>query len=101
MKSMAPSRQYRLSPLAEADMEDIWTYSSATWSVPQANAYTRDFLTAFADLASGHRQGTPVSARRGYLRLAVGSHAVFYQVNVTTIDIIRVLHQSMDVRRHL
>ena len=82
-------------------MEDIWTYSTSTWSAPQANAYTRDLLTAFEDLASGHRQGTPVSARRGYLRLVIGSHAVFYQVSATTIDIIRVLHQSMDVRRHL
>jgi toxin ParE1/3/4 len=98
---MAASRSFRLSPLAENDMEDVWTYSARQWSLEQAEAYTRELLGAFSDLASGRRTGTPIVARRNYLRLLVGSHAVFYQATETKIDIIRVLHQSMDVRRHL
>ena len=98
---MAPSRTHRLSPLAESDMEDVWTYSAAQWSSVQAEAYTRELLIAFSDLAAGRRVGIPITARRRYLRLLVGSHAIFYQVADTSVDIIRVLHQNMDVRRHL
>ena len=98
---MAASRIHRLSPLAENDMEDVWTYSATQWSTVQAEVYTRDLLVAFADLAAGRRIGVPITARPKYLRLLVGSHAIFYQVTETSIDIIRVLHQSMDVRRHL
>jgi len=98
---MAPSRIHRLSPLAESDMEGVWTYSATQWSSVQAEAYTRELLIAFHDLAAGRRVGTPITARRNYLRLLVGSHAIFYQMTDTSVDIIRVLHQSMDVRRHL
>jgi len=98
---MAPSRTYRLSPLAEVDMEDVWTYSAGQWSTVQAEVYTRDLLVAFSDLAAGRRIGAPITTRHGYLRLLVGSHAIFYRMTDTNVDIIRVLHQSMDVRRQL
>nr|WP_323123832.1 hypothetical protein [Burkholderia alba] len=31
----------------------------------------------------------------------VGSHVVFYRATTATLDVIRVLHQRMDVDRHL
>ncbi|MGZ7177587.1 type II toxin-antitoxin system RelE/ParE family toxin, partial [Burkholderia gladioli] len=31
----------------------------------------------------------------------VGFHVVFYRETTTTLDVIRVLHQRMDVDRHL
>lgn len=82
-------------------MEDVWTYSVAQWSTIQAEVYTRDLLVAFSDLAAGRRIGVPITVRHKYLRLLVGSHAIFYRVTDTSVDIIRVLHQSMDIRRHL
>jgi plasmid stabilization system protein ParE len=36
---MAASAYY-LSPLAEADLEDIWLYTFQTWSSEQADHYT-------------------------------------------------------------
>ena len=97
---MAP-RTYRLSPLADSDMEDIWRYSITRWSEARAESYTRELLSAFADLATGNRAGTPTTARKGYLRLWVGTHAVFYRVRPTRIEIIRVLHQARHFPRHL
>ena len=82
-------------------MENVWAYSAAQWSTLQAEVYTRDLLVAFSDLAAGRRTGVPITARRKYLRLLVGSHAIFYRETETSVDIIRILHQSMDVRRHL
>lgn len=35
------------------------------------------------------------------MRYLVGSHVVFYRETTHTLDVIRVLHQRMDVDRHL
>jgi toxin ParE1/3/4 len=40
--------------------------------------------------------------RAGYRKLAAGSHTLFYRITVEgVIDVVRVLHQRMDVDRHL
>lgn len=98
---MSASRRYRLAPLADRDLEDIWSYSHKNWSEQQADQYIIELMKAFADLAASRRQGTPLAAHRGYLRLVVGSHAIFYRASSDAINIIRILHQSMDTRRHL
>ena len=33
---------YQLTPLAEADLEEIWLYTFRNWSVEQADSYHRD-----------------------------------------------------------
>lgn len=82
-------------------MDEIWAYSAEKWSPVKADAYVRDILVAFADLETGRRNGTPALVRFKYLRLLVGSHIILYQATATNINIIRILHQSMDVRRHV
>lgn len=52
-------------------------------------------------MARGLRQGRPVAFRPGYLKLTVGAHLVFYRKTDTGIDVIRLLHQRMDVETHL
>ena len=52
-------------------------------------------------LASGERQGRKVNVRDGYQKYAVGRHFVFFRMSDIGVDVIRVLHQSMDVERHL
>jgi toxin ParE1/3/4 len=92
---------YRLSPLAEADLEDIWLHSVNIWSVEQADSYLRGLFDAFAGLASGSKIGRAVDLREGYLKYLTGSHIVYYRLGVGSLDVIRVLHQRMDVSRHL
>ena len=98
---MAFSRVYRLAPLAEIDIEDIWSYTASQWSDARADQYIRDLLIAFAELANGMRIGTARTVRLDYRQLLVGSHAIFYRESSSRIDVIRILHQSMDVKRHL
>ena len=101
MTNMAPKRRYRLTPAAEQDVEDIWRSTAKQWSPVRANLYIRDFLAAFADLASGDRVGSPVLPGQDYYRLLVGSHLILYRASATRIDVIRILHQSMDLPRHV
>lgn len=91
----------RLTPRAVADLEQIWSYTAATWSLDQAERYHNAIVAALDALVSGCRRGRATAVRAGYLKYAVGSHLVFYRVAGHGIDVIRILHQSMDVDRHL
>jgi toxin ParE1/3/4 len=92
---------YRLSPLAEADLEDIWLYTFKRWSLEQADSYQVSIVAAFEGLAIGAKQGRRVDIREGYFKYSVGSHLVFYRQLDAGIDVIRILHQRMDADRHL
>lgn len=87
---------YRLSPLAVADLEEIWLYTFENWSAEQADRYQNDIHAACAAIAAGERSGRKVEEREGYLKYAVGSHFLFYRPRKGTVEIIRVLHQRMD-----
>lgn len=93
--------QLRLTPLAESDLEDIWLYTFEHWSIEQANRYHRDLVATMEALARGEKTGRVCTVREGYLQYAAGSHIVFYRETETTLDVTRVLHQRMDVDRHL
>ena len=94
-------RSFKLSPLAEADLEEIWLYTFKTWSLEQADAYHADIVAAFKGLAAGAKVGRPIDVRDGYYKYAVGSHLVFYRQSDFNLDIIRILHQRMDTSAHL
>lgn len=94
-------QNYLLSPMAEADLEQIWVYTAEEWSVAQAETYTNDIIDVFEDIASGKKIGRPASVREGYLKTLIGRHAIYYQIRSEVITIIRILHQSMDVERHM
>jgi toxin ParE1/3/4 len=97
----AELRQLRLTPLAVHDLEEIWRYTRGRWSLAQAERYHRDLIAALEALARGEKVGRPCMAREGYLRYPVGAHVAFYRESERTLDVIRVLHQRMDVERHL
>jgi len=49
------AKPYRLSPLAELDLEEIWFYTLNRWSIEQADNYHHNLTLAFDALASGKR----------------------------------------------
>jgi toxin ParE1/3/4 len=93
----------RLSAAARRDLSGIWTYSAQHWDEAQADRYVRSFADSFDGLARGILKGRSAEAiRPGYLKLAVGSHFVFYRVgSANVVEVVRILHQRMDVDRHL
>ena len=94
----AKSRCYRLSPLAEGDLENIWVYSLQNWSLEQADKYQVDLVDAIQMLAEGDKKGRVTDEiRPGYLKYAVGRHFVFYQITDDHLDVVRILHKQMDV----
>jgi len=95
-------RSYRLTPQAERDLENIWTYTFRAWSAKQADQYHADLIVAIKRLARGERTGRNVDElRSGYLKYAVGQHVLFYRLSTHHLDVIRILHQRMDIPTHL
>ena len=94
--------QYALSPAAQADLESIWEYSLRHWGEAQAETYIRSIQTACEALAKGTIVSRAVEEiRTGYRKVAVGSHVMFFRIQQDTVEIMRILHQSMDIERHL
>lgn len=93
----------RLSAAARRDLSGIWTYSAKRWDEAQADRYVRQFADCFDGLARGSLKGRNADdIRTGYFKLAVGSHLVFYRMGAAgVIEVVRILHQRMDIDRHL
>ena len=93
---------YTLSPAAQADLESIWDYTVRHWGDAQAERYTRGIQAACEALSNGTLVSRSADdIRAGYRKAAVGSHVMFFRVQGDVVEIIRILHQSMDVERHL
>ena len=93
---------YILSPAAESDVNDIWDYTVERWGVRQAASYVGDIRDSCAALSQGTHVSRPVTVRDGYHKAIVGMHMVYFRrTNETAIVVVRILHQSMDVERHL
>ena len=90
------------SPAAEADLEQIWRYSAETWSADQADQYVLQIHGSCTELAANRRKGRSLAdIRAGYYKLNVGSHFIVYRIVGESIDVVRVLHQRMDIGAHL
>jgi toxin ParE1/3/4 len=94
--------EYRLSPAALRDLEDIWLYTLEQWGSEQAHHYIDEITATFEKLANNPQQGTPCEGiRKGYRRGWVGRHTIYFCVAEYGIAVIRVLHARMDAPRHL
>lgn len=90
------------SPKAEADIDEIYDYTEEHWGFEKAEAYTFELRDACRMLAEGVRSGrTMQNLKRNHLALSFRSHVVIYRQTDSHLAIIRILHQRMNVRRHL
>lgn len=94
--------KYRLRSQAEADLEEIWSYTVARWGLTQAEKYMGGVFQMLDIISENPRLGRSADeVRPGYRKKAVGSHIIFYREKGDAIDVVRVLHQSMDLAAHL
>lgn len=93
-------REVVYSPRAVDDLGQIWDYTADRWDIEQADAYVRSVVNTCDRLAAGTLLGRSAEdIRAGYRKYAVVSHILFYRATDTTLEVIRVLHQRMDVAR--
>ncbi|MGK2901670.1 MAG: type II toxin-antitoxin system RelE/ParE family toxin [Mycobacterium sp.] len=95
--------RYVLSPAAVADLEQIWDYTCDRWGDDQAEEYVREIQRAIERVVDNPTIGRACDeVRPGYRKHAVVSHTLYCRdASVDVIDVVRILHQRMDVDRHL
>lgn len=95
---------YRISVKASEDIENIWLYTFENWSLEQADRYINLIFNEIEYLAEKPASGKDFSHIRKHYRYSkVKSHLIFYRITATQneIEIIRVLHQRMDIENRL
>ena len=83
---------YRLTPKAEADLEDIWLYTAQTWSPDQADIYidsltqTIETLVAMPTIARSRDEFDPP------VRIhPAAEHLIIYRVEDAFLLVVRIL----------
>ena len=94
---------YRITRLAQHDLENIWEYTLNEWSRTQAEKYIDSLLSSFEAIEEGKIVGKSIdSIRKGYKKVLFGKHYIFFRLSQDKIvEIIRILHVSMDIEKHL
>ena len=90
------------SSLADADLLEIWLYTAEEWNLSQADKYLDQLANTLKNLVDHPEMGKERDElRKGYRSLLVNHHIVFYRVIDDEIQIMRVLHESVDLASHL
>lgn len=95
--------EYRFTPRAQQDLNEIFDYTATQWGLQQALSYTEVIEVACFNLAVEPMHAQDCSyIRRGYRRKSVEQHVIYFHlVNDGSIEIVRILHQRMEAIRRL
>ena len=95
--------RYKISDQANEDIEKIWLYTFENWSQAQADRYYNLIMDEIEYIASHFESGKSVDyIKEGYRASRVKSHIIFYKKSEDKIvEIIRILHQSMDIENRI
>jgi len=87
---------------AVADLEQIWFYTAEKWSIEQADRYYNLIFDEINFICRNNSAGKSMEhIRKGYRASKVKFHLIFYRVANKKIEIIRILHEKMDVENRL
>ena len=92
----------RVAATAEQDLAEIGRYTERHWGVEQKNVYLAAMRERLNQIRSAPEQGAPRDhIQPGYRSMRSGSHLIFYRETADFIEVVRILHHRMDLRRHL
>lgn len=85
-----------------ADLENIIDYTAQMWGANQAKVYLKDIRDKIHQIANGDAIVQVLHIpRSGILKVRVNRHIVIFESTNSTVKIIRILHESMDIPQHL
>lgn len=94
--------KYRISEKTISDLEKIWFYTFHKWSKEQADRYHRLIMQEIEFVVDNFNLSRKVDhIRADYRMTKVKSHLIFIRKVDDYIEIIRILHESMDVENRL
>ena len=93
---------YVITRKAVSDLEDIWAYSVKKWSVEQADRYYNLIFDEINYICKNTHAGKSMEhVQKGYRASKVKSHLIFYRIVNDTVQIVRILHEQMDIENRL
>lgn len=94
---------YVISYEAGNDLDDIWLYTVDNWSEEQAERYFKLIFEEIDYLCKNPHSATDYGhIRKGYFRSKVKSHLIFFKISKSEeLEIVRILHQMMDIENQL
>ena len=94
--------KYRISKASSRDLDSIWEYTFHKWSKEQADRYYTLIMSEIEFIASNLTSGKPLyHVKKNYFASYVKSHMILFKRNKGIVEIIRILHQKMDVESNL
>jgi toxin ParE1/3/4 len=91
----------KLTPQARQDFKNILNYTRKTWGIEQRDRYKKLLDTVLKKLTANPSLGKPrEEIKAGYYSYHIGNrgrHYIFYQVIEDSVNVIRILHDSMDI----
>jgi len=91
-----------LKPEAKEDLEKIYKHTFYNWGLEQAEKYQDDLYNSFQLISSKEKTGKSYSfGDKPYHKLHVRKHLVFYHIENDSCIIVRILHESIDLLKHL
>lgn len=97
------NKKFRISEKAISDLEKIWLYTLNKWSREQADRYHNLIIDEIKFIVDNYELCRKMDyVRMGYRMSKVKSHLIFFKkTDDKIIDIIRILHQNMDIEARL
>ena len=95
--------KYFLTNKAVDDLTEIWNYTIEEWSEQQADKYYQILIDNCKEIAKNPDLGKKYEGIVPSLfGLRVTRHIIFYRkLNVGEIEITRILHEKMDLKRRI
>ena len=92
---------FRLTARAIEDLKSIGRFTEGKWGREQRNRYLTMLDSCFHTISDQPGIGSACdNIRKGYRKYHAGRHLVFYREDDKYIEIIRILHDSMDIESH-
>jgi len=94
--------KYYLTNKAVQDLSNIWNYTFDEWSEHQADKYYRLLINNCKEISINPKVG------KSYIGIAdclfgykAGRHIIFYRIIEEEIEITRILHEKMDLKKRI
>lgn len=94
---------YKLTQKAVEDLNNIWEYTCEKWSESQADEYYKILLETFQRIANNPNLGKYYEELDSNIYVfRLQQHIIFYRkINQKSMEIVRILHGKMDLKKHL
>lgn len=95
---------FKVSKKADDDLLDIRNYTHENWGTKQRDKYLYEIGERFHLLAENpdYPASRDIShIKQGYFSLLVNEHVIIFRKHSYGVRIVRVLGQSMELKRHL